>query len=208
MSKVLYITANPRKKENSYSLTVGEEFITEYEKEHPEDTITRIDLYDSEIQNLDGKIIDYNFGMIDEEQLSDECKLKMKITEETVAQFMKHDKYVFVTPLWNLSVPPIVRTYFDNVCITGKTFKYTENGTIGLLEDKKAIHIQASGGIYSEEPMSEFEHGTSYIKSVLNFLGVNDVEQLLIEGTNITELDQEKVKEDAIKKADELAKEF
>ena len=51
--------------------------------------------------------------------------------------FMNADRYVFVTPMWNFSYPPVVKAYLDNVAIAGKTFKYTENGTVGLLEGKK-----------------------------------------------------------------------
>ncbi len=51
--------------------------------------------------------------------------------------FMNADRYVFVTPMWNFSYPPVVKAYLDNVAIAGKTFKYTENGPVGLLEGKK-----------------------------------------------------------------------
>ena len=54
--------------------------------------------------------------------------------------FMNADRYVFVTPMWNFSYPPVVKAYLDNVAIAGKTFKYTENGSVGLLEGKSTSH--------------------------------------------------------------------
>lgn len=78
----------------------------------------------------------------------------------------------------------------------------------GLLKNKKALHIQANGGIYSHGPMSSFEHGATYVKSILTFFGIEDIEQIFIEGTNIQDLDIEKIKNDAIEKVKELARNF
>lgn len=208
MSKVLYITANPKKVEDSYGLTVGEEFINEYKKNNPEDTVTAIDLFKLDISNVDKEIAELVDRVIKPDELDEEHKQIMQKMGNTVDEFIKHDKYVFVTPLWNLGVPPIVKTYFDNVCAVGKTFKYTETGAVGLLEGKKALHIQASGGIYSSGPMAPFEHGASYIKSILNFFGIHDVKQLFIEGVSIQQLDHDKIKQDAIDTAKVLAKTF
>ena len=47
--------------------------------------------------------------------------------------FMNADRYVFVTPMWNFSYPPVVKAYLDNVAIAGKTFKYTENESSRLI---------------------------------------------------------------------------
>ncbi|PNB70901.1 FMN-dependent NADH-azoreductase, partial [Pseudomonas sp. FW305-BF6] len=80
-----------------------------------------------------------------------------------VTQFVEADKYVFVTPMWNFSFPPVMKSYIDAVCVAGKTFKYTENGPQGLLGGKKALHIQASGGVYSEGPAAGMEMGHRYI---------------------------------------------
>ena len=70
------------------------------------------------------------------------------------------------------------------------------------------MHIEACGGIYSSGPMASFEHGASYIKSILNFFGIQDLEQLFIEGVSIQQLDHNKIKQDAIDKAKALAKIF
>lgn len=78
--------------------------------------------------------------------------------------FMHADRYVFVTPMWNFSYPSVVKAYLDNLAIAGKTFKYTENGPVGLLEGKKALHIQATGGVYSEGPYAAVDFGRNHLK--------------------------------------------
>ncbi|MGV7660203.1 NAD(P)H-dependent oxidoreductase, partial [Mycobacterium kansasii] len=75
--------------------------------------------------------------------------------------------------MWNFSVPPVLKAYTDATSIPGKTFRYTKNGPIGLLPDKKALHIQASGSIYSEGPLAPLEMGYSYLNKVLQFYGIS-----------------------------------
>lgn len=56
---------------------------------------------------------------------------------EILEEFLSADKYVFVSPMWNLSFPPVLKAYIDAISIAGKTFKYTAEGPQGLLTDKK-----------------------------------------------------------------------
>ena len=59
---------------------------------------------------------------------------------ELGGQFVLADKYVFVTPMWNFSIPAILKTYLDAVAVSGKTFKYTKEGSVGLLTGKSIAH--------------------------------------------------------------------
>ena len=71
------------------------------------------------------------------EALTEVQQQKVATMNTNLETFMNADRYVFVTPMWNFSYPPVVKAYLDNVAIAGKTFKYTENGPVGLLEGKK-----------------------------------------------------------------------
>ena len=101
--------------------------------------------------------------------MSAEEKAKVSRLSSLSEQFVAADKYVFVTPLWGFSFPPVMKAYFDSVSVAGKTFKYTEEGPVGLLTDKKAFHIQARGGFYSEEYLHrDLEMGHRYISVMMN----------------------------------------
>lgn len=196
MKKVLYITANPKQEEKSFSLSAGREFLNQYRKINPLDEIVEIDLYDMDITFIDADVFS-GWEKLQSgeafEMLSDiEKNLVGKIGQYT-NQFIDADKYIFVSPLWNLSIPPKMKAYIDKVVIANKTFKYTERGPVGLLKDKKAIHIQASGGIYSEGAAKDFEFGHNYIKTILGFMGVESVESILIEGTAMSEHNTETI---------------
>jgi FMN-dependent NADH-azoreductase len=211
VAKILYITSNPKTAEQSYSLSVGEAFLETYRTENPNDEIIKLDLYETDIPYIDTDVFS-GWGKLQQgtafDQLSADEKEKVSRINTLTEQFISADKYVFVTPLWNFSIPPKMKAYIDNICIAGKTFKYTEEGPVGLLTDKKAVHIQARGGIYSEGPAKEMEFGDRYIRTVLGFVGVPDVESIIIEGVAQMPNEAENIKAKAIDKAREVAKKF
>ncbi len=211
MKKVLYITANPKSEQDSFSLTVGRAFIDAYKKEKPEDEIVELDVYKTEIPFIDSDVMSA-WGKLQQgiayEALSSVEQQKVAKIDALTNQFIAADKYVFVTPLWNLSIPPLMKAYFDTVCIAGKTFKYTENGPVGLMAGKKAVHIQARGGIYSDTPASELELGDEYVKTISGFLGIEILDTIAVEGMAYMPEKAEEIKNKALKHALKAAKEF
>lgn len=208
MSKVLYIKANPKDKGNSYSLLVSDKFIEEYKKNNPEDDIKELDLYGMEIPLIDREVFDAWDRLSKGENISSSQQEKLGLMNAILEEFIDADKYVFSTPLWNFTVPPKMKAYLDNICVAGKTFRYTENGPIGLLEGKKAIHVQARGGVFSEGPSKELEMGDKYIKTIMNFIGVKDYNSIILEGLNYYVDKVEEIKNGAINEAVEIAKHF
>ncbi len=170
--KVLMITAHPFEDEMSTSRKLSRSFINEYKKNNPNDIVKEIDLYKSDVDFLQSQDL---YAMLNNEN--------SKVLE-SANEFKEADKYIFVSPMWNLSIPAILKAYLDYITYAGVTFKYTENGPVGLLENKKAIYILSTGGIYST-PEGDMANGAKhYIEGLMRFLGVNDVETFMLEGTN------------------------
>ncbi|OPH48189.1 FMN-dependent NADH-azoreductase [Paenibacillus ferrarius] len=211
MSTVLYITAHPHDHQTSYSLAVGKEFIDAYREANPSDEVIYLDLYKQDVPAIDADVFS-GWGKLQSgtafDQLTDAEKAKVARLGELVDQFVAADKYVFVSPMWNFSFPPVLKAYVDSVAVAGKTFKYTENGPVGLLTSKKGLHIQASGGIYSEGPAAAMESGFSYLKKISLFFGIPSFEALFVEGMALTPDQAPAIKEKAIAKAKELASSF
>ncbi|MGW9127746.1 NAD(P)H-dependent oxidoreductase [Paenibacillus chitinolyticus] len=213
MATVLYITANPQDEEKSYSMLVGKEFVQAYRSANPSNEVIHLDLYKMEIPQLDQDIFSgwgkLNAG-ISFEKLTRPEKMKLGRLGELVDQFVAADKYIFVTPVWNYSYPPVMKSYIDSICIAGKSFKYLPDiGRVGLLNDKKAVHIQASGSFLSPgSDDADLEMGHRHLKTIMEFMGVPSFEGIFVEGMAAKPEQEPVIKERAIRQAREIALRF
>ncbi|NRF92649.1 FMN-dependent NADH-azoreductase [Paenibacillus frigoriresistens] len=211
MATVLHITAHPHDHQTSFSMAVGKAFIDTYREANPNDEVIQLDLYSIQVPHIDADVFSGWGKLRGGQQFSDLSKneqTKVGRLGEITDQFVAADKYVFVTPMWNFSFPPLMKAYIDAICIAGKTFKYTETGPVGLLPDKKALHIQASGGVYSEGPAAAMEMGHRYISTIMSFFGITDFQGIFVEGMAQTPDKAPQIKEEAISRARALAKTF
>lgn len=211
MSTLLCIKAHPLDETTSASAAVSGVFIETYRDANPHDEVVVLDLYESDIPLLDRDVFS-GWGKLRSgagfESLSSEERRKIGRLQQLVDQFVAADKYVFVTPMWNFSYPPLMKAYIDAVAVAGKTFKYTDQGPLGLMAGKQALHIQARGGMYSEEPSASVEAGHAHLSSVMRFFGISDLEGLFIEGHNQFPDRAQAIKEEALAMARERARTF
>jgi FMN-dependent NADH-azoreductase len=105
-------------------------------------------------------------------------------SDTLIAELQKADVIVLGLPLYNFGVPSTLKAYFDHIARSGVTFRYTENGPVGLLTGKKAYVFAARGGLYQGTPL---DTQTGYVRSFLAFLGITDVEFVYAEGLAINE---------------------
>lgn len=212
MTKVLYITANPNDATHSYSMAAGKTFIDSYKEKNPEHEVLHLDLFKEEIPQIDADVFS-GWGKLRSgqafQELAPEEQAKVGRLGKLVDQFVSYDKYVFVTPFWNFSYPPVMKAYLDSVASAGKTFVYSDQGQpIGLLTDKKALHIQARVGFYAEGPAADLEMGHRHLQIMMQFFGVPSFEGLVVEGHNKAPEQAQKIKEEALQQAKELALSF
>ena len=95
-------------------------------------------------------------------------------------EFLAADVLVIGAPLYNFSIPTQLKAWVDRIVIAGRTFRYTERGPEGLAGGKQVIVAVARGGVYEAGSPAEF--GESYLKFVLDFLGMRDVTFVRAEG--------------------------
>ena len=96
----------------------------------------------------------------------------MALSYELVDELKAHDLYVFSIPVYNFTIPATLKAWADLVALPRQTFRYTEDGPVGLLEGKRAILLFASGGT---EIGSDIDYASSYFTHFLEFLGVTDI---------------------------------
>ena len=102
-------------------------------------------------------------------------------SEETLRQFLDADVVVIGAPMYNFGIPSTLKSWIDRVAVAGRTFRYTEKGPEGLAGNKQVIIASGRGGIHSGAA-SDFQE--PYLKFVLGFMGITDVEFVRAEGVN------------------------
>jgi FMN-dependent NADH-azoreductase len=101
-------------------------------------------------------------------------------------EFLAADTVVIGAPMYNFTLPTQLKAWIDRLAIAGTTFRYTENGPEGLVKNKRVIIALARGGFYGEgSPVAALEHLETYLRGVLNFIGV-EPEFVLAEGLNVS----------------------
>ncbi|MBC6128254.1 FMN-dependent NADH-azoreductase [Listeria booriae] len=187
MAKLLFIKASPLPDDVSRSMVVATAFLEKYQQENPDDVVERIDVYTHDIPMIDGAFMAAGNALREGKAFTDlEPEMQQKLTQfdALTQQFIDADKYVIVSPLWNLGIPPMLKAYFDTVVVAGKTFRYTETGPEGLLKGKKALQIHGSGGVYSTGESDLETHGEPYINTILNFIGIETLPSIFVEGVD------------------------
>ena len=198
MSKVLYIKANIKPEGQSRTFRISDEFVESYKKQHPNDEVVVLDLYKEGIDFLRPEDLGVLFGPKTEES-------KKHPHLKYAYQFVEADKYIFAAPMWNLSIPAILKAYIDYISVTGITFKYTAEGPVGLCQNKKAIHIVTRGGEYEDMP---YEMGDRYLRTILGFFGIEDIQTLAVDNTDSNPEGLEEILSQAIQQAQEIAVQF
>lgn len=208
MSKVLFIKANNRPAEQSVSVKLYNEFLESYKLNNPEDEITELDLFAEQLPYYDNTLITGMYKAAQGYEATPDEAAGAAIVNKYLNQFIVADKVVFGFPLWNMTVPAVLHTYVDYLCQAGKTFSYTAEGPVGLLTGKKAIVLNARGGIYSEGPAASAEMAVNFIVGNLNLWGIKDITQVIIEGHNQLPAQSAEIIENGLQLAKETAASF
>lgn len=206
MTTTLFIKANDRPIEGSISVKLYHAFLESYKLSQPDDRVIELDLYAVTLPYLNAAMINGNFKSAQGAELTSEEKRLSDIANRFLEQFLNADKLVIGFPLWNLTVPAVLHSYFDYLHRPGKTFKYTDQGSVGLLSDKKVAILNARGGVY--EAGNRFEMAVNFVQNQLNFLGINNMTTIVIEGHHEFPKRSEAIIAEGLEKATEVAKTF
>lgn len=142
------------------------------------------------------------------EELNDIEQRILTAANKAMDAFLDADVVVFAFPLWNKTIPAPLQTFIDYIYRAGVTFKYTEEGPQGLVPEKKVIILNARGGVYSTPEMAPSEMSVNYVRMIMNFFGIEDIEEVIIEGHNMYPDKAQEIIEDGMKRVEEMAQSF
>lgn len=173
---VLHINASSRY-QGSVTREISEAVVNEIKAENPELTVQSRDVAQG-LPFIDEAWVNANFTP--DEHRTEEDKSVLALSDSLVAELKAADHIVIASPIYNFNIPAALKAWVDLIARARLTFKYTENGPVGLLTDKKATIVMASGGV----PIgSEADLATQYLKQVMAFVGITDVQ--VIDATKV-----------------------
>jgi FMN-dependent NADH-azoreductase len=179
MSSILLVTSSPRGEE-SLSTKVATDFVEKLTAQNPGSVVVHRDVTNETIQHLD-TVTTSAIRKPAEARTAEEA-VAVQHSDKLVAELLAADTVVLATGLINFNISSTLKSWIDNVARAGQTFTYTPEGPKGLVTGKKVYIVLASGGIYSEGPWASLNHAVPYLKSVLGFMGMTDVEVVYVEG--------------------------
>jgi len=106
----------------------------------------------------------------------------LETADTLIAELMAADVIVIGAPMYNFTVSSSLKAWIDHVARAGVTFRYTENGPVGLATGKKVFVFTARGGVYTKGPASAMDFQETYLRAFLGFIGLTDVTFIHSEG--------------------------
>lgn len=181
MTNLLIVTSSVSG-EQSNSCQLARLYEDRWHTTRPGGSVNWRDLHRDITTHLDGPTVAAFFTPPD--QLSEDQKQLTRLSDQLIDEFTSADEIVFAVPMYNFSIPSQLKTYFDLIARVGVTFRYTDTGPVGLLDDCPVLVIATRGGIYSQQN-NDFQ--SPFIQQYLNFLGINSVRFVYAEGMNLGE---------------------
>ncbi len=181
MATLLYIRSSIFGDDGQSSRLAGE-FITQWQKadEHAE-VITR-DLIADPLPLLDAEVV--AALMSESDQRTRQQQAIVDLADRLLTEVRSADRIVIAVPMYNFGVPAQMKAWIDLLARSGVTFKYTEQGPVGLLEDKPVTLIATRGGQYQA---SGQDHQIPFLQQFLGFIGLKNVKTVFAEGLNMGE---------------------
>ncbi|AJI47842.1 NAD(P)H-dependent oxidoreductase [Francisella philomiragia] len=174
MRKILHIRSSI-KEENSVSRKIGDDLISHF-KSTDKVKVSERDLVDNSVEHINPDFIN---------AMANNNQDRLATSNKLIEELFENDIIAIESPMYNFSIPSTLKSWIDNIMIARKTFLYTANGPEGLVKNKKAILVLSKGNIYSEGAAKPLDFQENYLKTILNFIGINDITVICAEGVDL-----------------------
>ncbi|PBC10478.1 FMN-dependent NADH-azoreductase [Mesorhizobium sp. WSM3859] len=179
---ILLVTSSPRGAA-SHSTRVATDLAQKLVGADPSNTLVVRDLVANPLPHIDP---DYSTGIYTPAEARTPRQAEVVgVSDAVLDEVFAADTIILATGFINFGISSTLKSWVDHVARSGKTFAYGEGGPKGLVSGKKVYIVLASGGIYSEGAAVQMDHAVPYLRSVLAFLGMTDVEVIRVEGVGM-----------------------
>jgi FMN-dependent NADH-azoreductase len=179
MSTLLHLDSSPLPSSVTRELT--REFVTSWTASHHNGKVIYRDLTATALIPVTAQWVGAAFTPVNS-RTADQ-KAALALSDQLIAELEQADEYVFGVAMHNFSIPATLKLWIDQIARAGRTFAYSETGPEGLLKGKKATVIISTGGNYeSGTPYASLNFVEPYLKTILGFIGVTNVEFVTASG--------------------------
>jgi FMN-dependent NADH-azoreductase len=189
MKNILLIESSPRGSD-SYSHQAARSIVNDLETSNPGSRTIVRDLGQNPPPHVGLAFINGMYAA-SEQRTPDQARA-LFLSDTLIDEVFAADTIVIAVPMHNFGVPSTLKAWIDHISRAGRTFSYGANGPQGLLKGKHAILVLASGGVYSNGQMKAFDFTEPYLRAVLGFLGITDVDVVRVEGVAMSAIGPEK----------------
>ncbi|HXI73539.1 MAG TPA: FMN-dependent NADH-azoreductase [Verrucomicrobiae bacterium] len=202
MKNILLIQSSPRGLA-SYSQKVARSIVSDLEERYLDAKVVVRDL----AQNPPPHVGEAFVGGISTgpEQRTPEQTQALASSDVLIDELLAADVMVFAVPMHNFGLPSTLKAWIDHVVRLGRTVAYSsEKGPEGMLKGKRAILVLASGGVYSDGPAKPLDFQEPYLRAILGFIGLTDVDVVRVEGIAVSAIGPEKAMASALAQSREI----
>jgi len=185
MSTLLYIESSPRK-QRSASIEVAQAFLAAYRETHPDAHIDTLDVWSTPLPEFDGAALDAKYAGIAGQPLTAVQSRAWAAIRALASRFQRADRILIGVPMWNFMIPYKLKHLIDCASQKDLLFTFDEHGLNGALKDRRATVIYARGieyGTQSGTPAETYDLQRQYLELWLRFIGVTDIQTVLVEKT-------------------------
>lgn len=195
MKKLLHLIATPREEE-SRTLQISETFLSAFSQKYPNWIIDELNLAKESLPALSIKSVSGKYVLLEGKEIYGSLRETWAEILQHIDRFKTADLFLISTPMWNFSIPYMLKQYIDLIVMPKYLFRYREDGSVeGLVKDKKMIVITSRGGAYGGE-MQGFDHQEPYLRMIFGFIGFKEIDFIRAEPMDMGEdLQKQKIEE-------------
>jgi FMN-dependent NADH-azoreductase len=195
MKKLLHIIASPRGDE-SRTLRVSETFLDAFGETHPDWVVEPLDLSKEDLPSLTVKRVDGKYVLLEGRELHGVLKEAWHDIVQHIGRFLSADGYLISTPMWNFTIPYMLKQYIDIIVQPKYLFRYTPTGVEGLVKGRKMVVIASRGGEYVSPQAKNFDFQEPYLRTIFGYVGITDMTFITAQPVDMgQELQEQKIKE-------------
>lgn len=188
MTTILQISSSSNL-DGSVTREIGALAVEKLRALHPGAIVIQRDLVKQQVPHIGPEFVGAMF--------SNPAAPELAFSRELIDELFSSDVIVIEAPMYNFNIPSVLKAWIDHVVRAGVTFKYGPEGIEGLLKGKKVILVLGRGGVYSDGPLKAMEYQENYLRAILGFVGVVDIETIIAEGVGMGPEIREKALESA-----------